>query len=681
MSFASTRWLPKYGAMACLLLSMVACSDDDDDNGGTVTPPPPPPALVAPAGLAGTSTSPTGIRVTWTAATGATSYTVEQATGTGAFSTAGTVSGTEFSAANLQPSTDYRFRVRGLRGTEQGPFSGDVTVRTQSLTPVALTVPTGVGGSSPAATSIRVVWNPVASATEYDVQQATLTGNFVTLNRVTGTDYLASGLAPTTDYRFRVRAVRNTELSDFSSIATIRTLAANTIQVSADVTTNTVWTANNIYQLTRIISVANGATLTIQPGTRIIGGAITQGQAPPVTALIVLRGARVNAVGTPESPIVMTSAAAEGNRFPGDWGGLIIVGNARSNRTGRVVVEGPAPADTISWGNGNADEDNSGDYRYMLVEFAGAAAQLNVELNSFSMYSVGSGTRMEYLQAIRGLDDMFEWFGGTVDGRYLVSYESGDDHFDSAEGYRGRNQFMIALQTGPRITPRPGNPGALSSEQSGFENDGCGSAAGSCALGFNSVPYSMPVFANFTVVGPGPLVLPVRPGGDGGLGANIRRGTGGVWVNGVFARWPEAAFSIFDPETNQRLTEDSLNIINLVLADNARDFDAIGANNRFGQASKFTNANIRSTTAAGHTLFNNVPPASTPVTNNFDFDWRPSTGSILRTGGTGATFPGRIPQRVTNFFGGTMQSTSYIGAIDPTATTEWYAGWTRYYLN
>ncbi len=678
MSFAPTRWLPKFGAAACLLFSVVACSDDDED---IIPPVPPPPALVAPTGVAGTSTSPTGIRVTWSAVTGATSYVVEQATGTGAFALAGTVSATEYVASNLTPNTDYRFRVRALRGTEQGPFSTDATVRTQSETPAQLTAPTGIGGSSQTPTSIRLAWNPVSSATGYDVQQATLTGEFATVNTVTGTDYTATGLAPNTDYRFRVRAVRGTETGPFTANTTLRTLAANTVQVTADITQNTTWSSNNIYQLTRIISVANGATLTIQPGTRIIGGAITQGQAPPVTALMVLRGARVNAVGTAEEPIVMTSAASEGNRFPGDWGGLIIVGNARSNRTGRVVVEGPAPADTVSWGNGNADNDNSGDYRYMRVEFAGAAAQLNVELNSFSMYSVGSGTRMEYLQAIRGLDDMFEWFGGTVDGRYLVSYESGDDHFDSAEGYRGRNQFMIALQTGPRVSPRQGNPGALSSEQSGFENDGCGSAAGSCALGFNSTPYSMPVFANFTVIGPGPGVLPVRAGGDGGLGANIRRGTGGVWVNGVLARWPEAAISIFDPETDQRITEDSLNLRNLVFADNNRDYDAVGANNRFGQATKFANSQIRTTATAAHTLFVNVPAAATPVTNNFDFDWRPATGSILRTGGTGTTFPGRIPQRVTNFFGGTMESTSYIGAIDPAATMEWYAGWTRYYLN
>ncbi len=581
MSFASTRRLPTFGALACLLV-VAACSEDGP------TDPPPPPALTAPAGVAGTSPSPTSIRVTWSAVESATSYAVEQAAGTGAFAPAGTATATELVVTGLAPETEYRFRVRAIRNADEGPFSAEATVRTSD------------------------------------------------------------------------RA---------------------TVQVTADITTATTWTSDNVYQLTRIISVANGATLTIQPGTRIIGGPITPGQAPPVVALIVLRGARINAVGSREAPIIMTSAAPEGQRFPGDWGGLIIVGNARSNRTGRTVVEGPAPADTISWNGGTNDADNSGDYRYVRVEFAGAAAILNVELNSFSMYAVGSGTRMEYLQAIRGLDDMFEWFGGTVDGRYLVSYEAGDDHFDAAEGYRGRVQHIIGLQTGPRVSPRPGNPGALSAEQSGFEIDGCGSASGTCAQGFNSTPYTMPVFANFTLVGPGDGVLPVRPGGDGGLGANLRRGTGGVWMNGVLARWPEAAISVFDPETNQRLTEDSLNVRNLVLANNARDFDAAGASNRFGQADKFASNAIRTTATAAHTLFANVPAATATIPNGFAFDWRPATGSLLREGGTGATLPGRIPQRVTNFFGGTMAGTAYIGAIDPTSTDPWYAGWTTYYRN
>jgi len=587
MSLASTRWLPRMAALACLV-AVAACGDDD--NGGTTQPPTPTP-LVAPTGVTGTSPSPTSIRVTWAAVTGATSYEIDRATGTGSFALAGTATATEFVVTGLSPETQYRFRVRALRGTEQGPYSTEATVTSANRT---------------------------------------------------------------------------------------------TVQVTADITTNTTWTSDNVYQLTRVVSVANGAILTIQPGTRVIGGNITPGQAPPVTALMVLRGSRIVANGTATAPIVMTSAAAEGQRFPGDWGGLILVGNARSNRTGRTVVEGPFPADTVSWNGGNNDLDNSGELSYVRIEFAGAAAILNVELNSFTYYAVGKSTRNEYLQAIRGLDDMFEWFGGTVDGRYLVSYESGDDHFDAAEGYRGRNQFLIALQTGPRVSPRPGNPGALSAEQSGFEIDGCGSAAGTCAQGFNSTPYTMPVFANFTLVGPGPNWLPVRAGGDGGLGANLRRGTGGVWMNGILARWPEAAISVFDPETNQRLTEDSLNVRNLVLADNNRDFDAVGANNRFGQADKFANNQIRTTTTAAHTLFANVPAASVAIANNFALDWRPAAGAagqLLREGGTGTTLPGLIPTRVQNFFGGTLQGTTYVGAIDPASTTPWYAGWTRYYRN
>lgn len=547
--------------------------------------------------------------------------------------------------------------------------------------PLALAAPTAVAGTSPTPTSIRVTWSAVSGATSYEVERALATGAFSLAGSTTAPELVVTGLSADTVYRFRVRALRGTEQSPLSAETTVRTSSRATVQVTADIVANTTWSSDNIYQLTRIISVANGATLTIEPGTRIIGAPITAGQAPAVTALIVLRGARINAVGTAAAPIVMTSAAAEGERYPGDWGGLIIVGNARSNRTGRTVVEGPAPADTISWNGGTNDADNSGDYRYIRVEFAGAAAILNVELNAFSMYAVGSGTRMEFLQAIRGLDDQFEWFGGTVDGRNLVSYEAGDDHFDGSEGYRGRNQFLIALQTGPRVSPRPGNPGALSSEQSGFENDGCGATSGSCAQGFNSTPYNMPVYANFTVIGPGPGVLPVRAGGDGGLGANLRRGTGGVWVNGVLARWPEAALSIFDPETNTRLSEDSLNIRNLVLADNARDYDAVGANNRFGQSDKFTNNAMRSTAAAAHTLFVNVPAAATSIANGFAFDWRPAAGSILATGGTGTTLPGRIPTRVTNFFGGTMSGTTYVGAMDPAATTPWTAGWTTYYRN
>lgn len=548
--------------------------------------------------------------------------------------------------------------------------------------PTPLVAPAGVAAASQGPTSIRVTWNAVPEAVSYEIDRAPSgAGSFASVGTSSTTEYIDTNLEPETEYRYRVRALRGTDQGPYSTEANATTNDRPVVQVTADVTTNTEWVSTNIYQLTRIVSVANGATLTIQPGTRIIGGPITAGEAPPVTALMVLRGSRINAVGTAEDPIIFTSAAAEGQRAPGDWGGLIIVGNARSNRTGRTVVEGPPPADTVGWDGGNLDNDNSGQLVYTRVEFAGAAYILNVELNSYSYYAVGSSTRNEYNQAIRGLDDMFEWFGGTVDGRYLVSYESGDDHFDAAEGYRGRNQFIIALQSGPRVSPRPGNPGALSSEQNGFEIDGCGSASGTCADGFNSTPYSMPVFANYTIIGPGPGVLPARPNGDGGVGMLVRRGTGGVFMNGVVGRWPEAGLSVFDPETGVRITEDSLNIINTLFVDNPRTFDAVAATNRYGQEDMFTGNNILTSTVDAHTLFVNVPSAATVISNGFAFDWRPAAGSELRAGGTGATLPGRVPNRVSNFFGGTLQGTTYLGAIEPDAATQWYTGWTTYYRN
>jgi hypothetical protein len=549
--------------------------------------------------------------------------------------------------------------------------------------PAVLVAPLTVTVTSPSPTSASVSWSAVTDAGAYQVERApgTTGGTFVSVDVTTGLNYVDAGLSAETDYRYRVRAVRGVENGPYSAETAVRTADRPTVQVTNDVTTNTTWMSSNIYQLTKVISVANGATLTIEPGTRIIGGPITAGVAPPVTALMVLRGSRIEAIGTALAPIVFTSSAAAGNRFPGDWGGLIVVGNASSNRTGRTVVEGPAPADTASWNGGNLDNDNSGSLVYTRVEFAGAAAILNVELNAYSYYAVGNSTRNEYNQAVRGLDDQFEYFGGTVDGRYLVSYESGDDHFDAAEGYRGRNQYVIALQTGPRVSPRAGNPGALSSEQNGFEQDGCGSASGTCAAGFNSTPYTMPVWANFTVIGPGPGVIPVRAGGDGGVGLLVRRGAGGTYLNGVVGRWPEAGLSIFDPETDTRITEDSLNIYNTLFLDNPRTFDTTGMTNRYGTEAKFAGDNITSSADAAHTLFVSVPTAATTIASGFAFDWRPAAGVAIRTGGTGATLPGLTPTRVMNFFGGTLAGTTYRGAVEPDVATPWYAGWTVYYRN
>jgi hypothetical protein len=557
--------------------------------------------------------------------------------------------------------------------------------------------PTNAAVASPATTSLTLNWAPVASATGYLIRRTVgATGGTPALlpNTLAGTvgTFTDTGLEPNTTFRYQLATLRGTDTSTFSAEITGTTLqpgSAGNLDVAADVTTNTTWSPDRVYRLTRIISVANGATLTILPGTRVTGAALVDGTNPTVTALVVLKGAKLIADGTRSNPIVMTSSAAAGSAAPGDWGGVVIVGNASSNRTGRTVVEGPTPVDTIGWNGGTLDGDNSGSLNYVRIEFAGAAGAANVELNCLSMYAVGRGTSIQNVQCLRGLDDSFEWFGGTVDGRNLVSYEAGDDHFDAAEGYRGRNQFLIAIQTGPRVSPRPGNVGALSAEQSGFEVDGCGTTAGTCAAGYNSTPFSEPIFANFTVIGPGPGVLPVRAGKDGGLGANIRRGAGGAWINGIIARWPESAMSVFQQETADRLTADSLDIRNVFLVDNARSSDEVGADaavdpnaRRFFQQTRWPGRSIDSASTATEAVFTSFPAATVTIANGATFDFTPVTASPARTGGL-TTLTARIAARATGFFGGTLAGTAYRGAADPAIAlaSQWWTGWTSYRRN
>ncbi len=422
--------------------------------------------------------------------------------------------------------------------------------------------------------------------------------------------------------------------------------------------------SDTVYTLSGFVKVTSGAVLTIQPGTKIIGDTTVAG-----SALFILRGARIEANGTATNPIVFTSARAAGNRAPGDWGGLIIVGNASINRS-NVIVEGSnanvpnggSPGVTYSGGTTGTDTDNSGTLRYVRVEFAGYGVAQNQELNSFTFAAVGSGTTLEFLQSMAGLDDSFEWFGGTVNAKFLVSYESGDDHFDASEGFRGRNQFLIGLQTDV-LPPRAGT-GSVSTDPSGFEVDGCDGTG--CDLLQESVPFTMPVFANFTLVGPGPGVLPA----SAGIAAVIRRGTGGVWVNGIIARW-RLGLSVRDASTNSRRVADSLNMQNILFAANEGTLDPSVSN--FTQPANFAAAlfDSLSVTTTAHLLFTNVAAQGT-LPSLANLDWSLAATSAARTGGM-SPFTGRILTRAGAF----VVPTAYRGAADPSGT-KWWEGWTIY---
>lgn len=429
--------------------------------------------------------------------------------------------------------------------------------------------------------------------------------------------------------------------------------------INADITADRTLHSDTVYTLSGFIHVTNGATLTIEPGTTILGDYNVLG-----SSLFIMRGAKIRALGTAEQPIVFTSSRPPGQRQPGDWGGLIIIGNARINRSSPTNIEGTGTGPDnpeIDYANGTDDNDSSGELHYVRVEFAGYAPSDGNELNAFTFAAVGSGTQVDHLQAMAGLDDHFEWFGGRVDAKYLVSYESGDDHFDMSEGYSGRLQYLIGYQSRV-LVPRPG-AGTVSSDPQGIENDGCNGA--NCLDGQRSQPFTMPVVANFTLIGTGPGVL---DGTSGGYGMVLRRGTGGYYVNGVLARWPRTAISIRDAaSTGARIAAGDFLLRHVLVAETPALLDA-----GTGVTWDATANALESVTSSASNLFAALPAAPTSAG---DFDWTPGAASPARSGGL-TTFSGSLATRA----GTAVSPTPFRGAADPNGT-KWWQGWTVYLLN
>ena len=376
---------------------------------------------------------------------------------------------------------------------------------------------------------------------------------------------------------------------------------------------------------------------------------------------------------------MFTSAQPAGQRRPGDWGGLVIVGNGVLSRTGvtiqlegsGTVTTGTPPGENyvVNYSGGTTNTDNSGELRYVRVEFAGYAPSVNAELNSFSFAAVGSGTKLSFLQAMAGLDDSFEFWGGAVDATNLVSYESGDDHFDMSEGYVGRLQYLIALQS-TQLPQRTG-AGSPAADPQGIENDGCNGAG--CNSGNNSTPFTIPVVANFTLIGTNSNAT---SGGSGGVGMMLRRGTGGFYVNGVLSRWSRGAISIRDPETYLRagsvvtpdLATTDLALRNILIVESALAFQTGTGQNAFDMATN----NIVQDAALTTTLFTAFPASIGTTTTAAAFDWTPPTASLAASGGL-AAFTGRLATTA----GTAVTATAYRGAAAP-GGAKWWAGWTIY---
>ncbi|MCC6217556.1 MAG: hypothetical protein IT376_22045 [Polyangiaceae bacterium] len=213
--------------------------------------------------------------------------------------------------------------------------------------------------------------------------------------------------------------------------------------VSGDITANTTWTSDKVWQLSGTVHVNAGVTLTIEPCTRI------EGLNSPLGLLIVKPGGKLMADGTKDEPILFTSANAPGSRAAGDWGGVVILGNATANYAGGGTADFEAlPGETFGGSNAANDTESSGTLRYVRIEFAGKEVAPDKEVNGLSFAGVGSGTVVDYVMVSNVTDDCFEWFGGTANATHLVCFKNDDDMFDVDTGYRGKLQFLYGKSTG-----------------------------------------------------------------------------------------------------------------------------------------------------------------------------------------------------------------------------------------
>lgn len=388
-----------------------------------------------------------------------------------------------------------------------------------------------------------------------------------------------------------------------------------------------------VYTLRGYVYFQEGTTLRIPEGTIIKSDIAEKG------AVIIERGAKLEALGTVDKPIVFTSGRTAGSRERGDWGGIILLGKAPTNRP-------TSPAPLIEGGvdrryGGSDPADNSGTLRYVRIEYAGIAAEPGSEINGLTMGGVGSGTTLEYIQVSYGNDDSYEFFGGNVNAKYLISYATSDDDYDFDFGYTGKIQFAVA-QRRPEIADSDAGNGVEA------DNDGAGSSA---------TPFTKPVLSNFTWIGP-----------NGDPNTNSFLNYGNRWRravrfevhNSIIMGWPKGGFVMESAATAEAYNTDiSLFKNNLVHALVSPYNTASGAEGVLTAAAVKTKAE-----ANGSITYDNADAIMLEAPFNWDNpNYAPKTGSPALTG---ASFTG-----LDAFF----TNVPHRGAL---GATNWLATWTSF---
>ncbi len=431
--------------------------------------------------------------------------------------------------------------------------------------------------------------------------------------------------------------------------------------------------ASTVYLIDGEVYVDNGATLNIPAGTILKGRQTPTAGRGNASVLVVQRGGMINATGTATAPVIFTAEADdvsdpfdtnEGSDFRGLWGGVVILGNATNNRGARTI-EGIDASERTTYGPDATfpadDEDNSGVMRYVSIRHAGFTQRPDEEINGLTLGAVGRGTTLEYIEVFANSDDSFEFFGGTVNAKYLVAAFSGDDDIDWDTGFTGKLQFVFSLKD------ESGDVGRC------IEGDGSASP-------FTATPMSSPVVSNLTCVGSG---LGSTPGGSdaGGPTLKLRENTGGFIYNSVFTQFQTSNGGIdleaTAPDQTDRTTSTEQNFFDDELDIRNNIFFDFSTGNTVAAIVRGDNADLETAIAARNQFVNpglvGVVDGSSDGDDSRDqdgvLDPRPRAGSAASSG---ADF-GLARLNGDGFF----TQVSYKGAFPATDQGAfWAAGWT-----
>ena len=446
-------------------------------------------------------------------------------------------------------------------------------------------------------------------------------------------------------------------------------LAAFTALTAADITvpriidSDTTWTADNTYILTEqsFVVTPDGAAdptvLTIEPGT-VVKGVVSTGTS--AAALIITRGARIHAEGTVTRPIIFTSELDEfdGSLGPDDsglWGGVIVLGNASiSSRADSEIVPAPvvdqvegieATGDQIALASfgGTDDDDNSGVIRFVSIRHGGARIGGDNEINGLTLGGVGRNTTVEYVEIFANKDDGVEWFGGTVNARYLAVAFGQDDSFDYDQGWRGNGQYWFTI----------GKDSGSDRMDKGGEHDGATAPVDATPLGEAFV-------FNATYIGIGDSLQPDGSPARSNTALNIRDNASANYHNSVFLDF--AKMIDIENDNEDRFNAGAIDFQNNVW------WSHISENNSADGFNGRPDGNVDPTIFWTDAARDNViaDPMLTGVSRAAEgaLDPRPMPGSPALTGPF-ATVP------EGEFF----EQTNYKGAFAP--DNNWLIGWTK----